>query len=187
MSVSVPASKKESVMKRCALASVVVLAVFFVNAAVAQDDPGMPKEVVAYFESLVGEWKEEGRFLNNQFEGKVSIKWAEGRHCLVETGTRWQKGVPGVVSHGTSVRGWDPSTKEILQHSFFSGGLGAVTLRGKLTTPTRVEGKLVHALGDEPKKANFHLVEKKPGHWQYKSWSGDFVAAEFDFKKVDKE
>ena len=55
-----------------------------------------------------------------------------------------------------------------------------------MTSPGRIEESLVHALGGKPNKADFELVEKSPGHWYFKSWNGNFIAAEIDMKKLDE-
>ena len=44
------------------------------SVGLGQDEPGLPKEVFAHFDKMVGDWKVESTFLKMSLEGAVSFR-----------------------------------------------------------------------------------------------------------------
>jgi hypothetical protein len=123
---------------RAALGVVVVLVGGFCcgQEQAKKEQTKIPKEVQEELAYFVGNWTLESHIGDSTGKGKVSIRWAPGKHCVVSTSASV---VEGERQHSTAISGWD-SSGWITEQGITCDGL-VYTTRYTKGSPTTLEGK----------------------------------------------
>jgi hypothetical protein len=79
----------------------------------------VPKEALAEFEYLVGDWTYSGADGDEAVKGLFSARWAPGKHAL-SIEMSWTD--PSHTSKGTGVDGWDGADNKIVTLEFWDDG-----------------------------------------------------------------
>ena len=84
----------------------------------------IPADVLTEFKFMVGSW--EAVYAEGDLTGKgdISTSWSIDRQAIVSNQS-WDIAKYGKIK-SVELNGWDTSTKEMIETTFFSGGGGAV-------------------------------------------------------------
>ena len=115
---------------------------------------------------MVGEWKTE-MTVNGVKTGSATHKrtWDPGRYCLRMS---WESEENGVPVNALGISGWNPETKEVVEHWYDSlGRYGSVQYPLEKMTKDAWEGTARRVLPDGKINEGTCRLEKGDGRWVF--------------------
>ena len=155
--------------------------------AMAQEPKaGMPDNIVAELDNLVGSWDAKGKVGEKEQKGEFRCRWGRGpdkkKCCLIgffsyATGDETRSGV--------TLIGWNAATKCIDDRAFDTGG-GCDTLSWTVKSPTEWHGEMVLIKDGQEVRSKLVLVKKGPSELVVESENEKGEVSRVVYKKVAK-
>jgi hypothetical protein len=174
-------------MKRISIALSVTTAILIGNVTIAQEETGVPEEIVKELSYLVGSWKVEGKRGDDEFGGTATYKWAPNKekhkYCLV---TNWLVGPDGNIPPGISIMGWNSANRCIVESGFDAQGNFYET-HWVVKSRTQWKGEFSNVRDGEKVEGRGVVVKKGPTEFVYEAETTTGETGRTVFTKVTKE
>jgi hypothetical protein len=145
--------------------------------------PEISQQAKAELDFLVGTWTIEGRVGDQKFQGEQQVKWAPGKHCLIEN---WTGALGEMKVHGTAVIGWEVDEGQIVDTGFIDT-VGHRTIRWTVANDKVWEGRMRGFLLGKKAETAVRLEKKSPRQFVVVfEAAGDMPENEYVFNKVVK-
>ena len=174
-------------MKRLAISLIAVAASCIGTVAVAEDKPGIPDEIIAELDGLVGTWAVDGNVGDKKQTGDFICRWAQNRQnrrcCIIGD---FSYTIGDQLSSGVTLIGWN-ATEGCIEDRGFDAQGGNGRLLWTVKSPTHWTGVITIVRSGEEVEAEAHLIKKEDGSIVYEAEGDDGKVARHVFTKVKKE
>jgi hypothetical protein len=163
------------------------VAIFLGSQGSAEEQPGIPEEIVKELNGLVGTWEVEGKIGGKEQTGSFTIRWAQTldkrKCCLIGRGLYEMDGKTRSV---VSLLGWNAAKKCIEDRGFDANG-GNGVLYWTVKSPTEWQGEVVMVEDGKEVKSEAVLIKKGSSEVVMESESENGEASRWVFCKVRQE
>lgn len=157
-------------MKRSAIALLLVAVITCLDkVAPAQEANGIPQDIVATLDSIVGTWSVEGNVGDKKHSGEFTLRWQRTEDnkkvCLLG---RFSFVTGGEPRSGVTLIGWNAANKCIEDRGFDANG-GNGVLYWTIESPTHWRGETVAARDGETMTGKSELIKKSDSEYVMES------------------
>jgi hypothetical protein len=165
----------------------VTMAAFLGNMAFGQEAAGIPEEIIAQLDSLVGTWEVEGKIGDKMQTGSYTCWWGRAadnkKACLVG---RFAYKTSEAGRNGMNLIGWN-SIKKCIEDRGFDANGGNATLYWTVKSPTEYQGEFLMVENGKETKSKGTLIKKGTSQIVMESESETGEVARFIFRRAKEE